>query len=153
MQTWLQSLGQEGPWRREWQPTPVFLPGEFHGQRNLVDYSPWGRKESDTTKQLILFSPCLHHQNIRRRKKMAEVEKHSCQALYNSKILQQPSGSTMICVYANSTSLASFQPHPTDIFAFPWTHKAHSCLTGLALFSLMPEMLFPRHLCRQPPLL
>ena len=36
-------------WRREWQPTPVFLPGEFHGQRSLVGYSPWGRKESDTT--------------------------------------------------------------------------------------------------------
>ena len=36
-------------WRRKWQPTPVFLPGEFHGQRSLADYSPWGRKESDTT--------------------------------------------------------------------------------------------------------
>ena len=42
------------PWRREWQPTPVFLPGESHRQRSLVDYSPWGRKESDTTKQLTL---------------------------------------------------------------------------------------------------
>ena len=30
------------PWRREWLPTPVFLPGEFHGQRTLVGYSPWG---------------------------------------------------------------------------------------------------------------
>ena len=29
-------------WRRKWQPTPVFLPGESHGQRSLVDYSPWG---------------------------------------------------------------------------------------------------------------
>ena len=37
------------PWRREWQPTPVFLPGESHGQRSLVGYSPWGCKESDTT--------------------------------------------------------------------------------------------------------
>ena len=37
------------PWRREWLPTPVFLPGEFHGQRSLVGYSPWGPKESDTT--------------------------------------------------------------------------------------------------------
>ena len=37
------------PWRREWQPTPVFLPGEFHGQRSLVGYSPWGCKESDKT--------------------------------------------------------------------------------------------------------
>ena len=35
--------------RREWQPTPVFLPREFHGQRSLVGYSPWGHKESDTT--------------------------------------------------------------------------------------------------------
>ena len=42
------------PQRREWQLTPVFLPGEFHGQRNLVGYSPWGRKESDTTEQLTL---------------------------------------------------------------------------------------------------
>ena len=35
------------PWRRKCQPTPVFLPGKFHGQRNLVGYSPWGHKESD----------------------------------------------------------------------------------------------------------
>ena len=34
------------PWRREWLPTPVFLPGEFHGQRSLVGYSPWGHKET-----------------------------------------------------------------------------------------------------------
>ena len=40
------------PWRMAWQPTPVFLPGEFHGQRSLVGYSPWGHKESDTTEQL-----------------------------------------------------------------------------------------------------
>ena len=37
------------PWRRKWQPTPVFLPGESHGWRNLAGYSPWGRKEADTT--------------------------------------------------------------------------------------------------------
>ena len=30
------------PWRRKWQPTPVFLPGKSHGQRSLVGYSPWG---------------------------------------------------------------------------------------------------------------
>ena len=40
------------PWRREWLPTPVFLPGEFHGQRSLAGYSQWGHKESDTTEQL-----------------------------------------------------------------------------------------------------
>ena len=35
------------PWRRKWQPTPVFLPEETHGQRSLVGYGPWGHKESD----------------------------------------------------------------------------------------------------------
>ena len=38
----------------EEQPTPLFLPGELHGQRSLVGYSPWGRKESDTAEQLAL---------------------------------------------------------------------------------------------------
>ena len=37
------------PWRREWEPTPIFLPGEFHGQRRLAGYGPWGCKELDTT--------------------------------------------------------------------------------------------------------
>ena len=37
------------PWKRALQPTPVFLPGEFHGQRSLVGYSPQGHKDSDTT--------------------------------------------------------------------------------------------------------
>ena len=37
------------PWRRKWQPTPVFLPGEFHGQRNRAGYSPWDHRELDTT--------------------------------------------------------------------------------------------------------
>ena len=42
------------PWRRKRLPTAVFLPGEFHRQRSLVGYSPWGHKESDTTEQLTL---------------------------------------------------------------------------------------------------
>ena len=41
-------------WRREWLPTPVFLPGESYGERSLVGYSPWGHKELDTTEQLTL---------------------------------------------------------------------------------------------------
>ena len=40
------------PWRRKWQPTPVLLPGESHGGRSLVGYSPWSHKESDTTDRL-----------------------------------------------------------------------------------------------------
>ena len=41
-------------WRRKWQPTPVLLPGKSYGQRSLVGYSPWGRKESDMTERLHL---------------------------------------------------------------------------------------------------
>ena len=56
------------PWRRERLPTPIFLPGECHGKRNLADYSPWGHKElhmtehTHTTKQPFFFSfslPCV----------------------------------------------------------------------------------------------
>ena len=46
-ETWIQSLGQDDPLQKELLPTPVFLPGEFHGQRRLTGYSPWGHKESD----------------------------------------------------------------------------------------------------------
>ena len=49
-ETWVWSLGQEDPPEKE--PTPVFLPGKPNGQRSLVGYSPWGRKESDTTERL-----------------------------------------------------------------------------------------------------
>ena len=61
------------PWRKEWQPTPVFLPGEFHGQRSLVGYSPWSRTKSDTTERLthteaplslfnVVFHPAFKHE-------------------------------------------------------------------------------------------
>ena len=52
-------------WRRKWQPTPVFLPGESHGRRSMVGYSPWGCKESYTTEQLhslhLFVSPLRYH--------------------------------------------------------------------------------------------
>ena len=62
-ETWVGSLGQEFhpdqewqefsiPWRREWQPIPVFLPEKSHGQRSLVGYSPWCPKKSCGTEQL-----------------------------------------------------------------------------------------------------
>ena len=42
------------PWRRKWQPTPVFLPGKSHGQRSLAGYSSWGHKESDMTEHACI---------------------------------------------------------------------------------------------------
>ena len=62
------------PWRRERLPTPVFWPGDFHGQRGLVGYSPWGYKESDTTEWLSLsafFIIQLSHLHKRIRKTKA----------------------------------------------------------------------------------
>ena len=53
-ETQVQFLVGKIPWRREWQPTPVFLPGEFHGQRNLAGYRPWGRQQLDMTEWLTL---------------------------------------------------------------------------------------------------
>ena len=49
---WFPSPGQEDPLEEEMATTPVFLPGKSHGQRSLVGYNLWGRKESDTTEQL-----------------------------------------------------------------------------------------------------
>ena len=51
-ETCVRSLGRKIPWRRKWQPAPLFLPGESRGQRSLVGYSPRGLKESDTTERL-----------------------------------------------------------------------------------------------------
>ena len=51
-ETWVRSLGWEDPWEKERLPTPVFCPGESHGQRSLVSYNPWGRKDLETTSQL-----------------------------------------------------------------------------------------------------
>ena len=55
IQVW--SLGGEDPLEKEWQPTSVFLPGESYGQRSGVGYSPWGRKELDTTERDERWQP------------------------------------------------------------------------------------------------
>ena len=72
------------PWRRAWQPTPVFLPGESDGQRSLADYSPWGHKESDRTEQLSAhMCHSLENQVIRvklfiNRKLLSTSKSHCC---------------------------------------------------------------------------
>ena len=50
------SLGLKDPWRRKWQPTPVFFLGKSYGQKSLARYSPWGHKELDMTEQLSTWS-------------------------------------------------------------------------------------------------
>ena len=52
------------PWRRAWQPTPVFLNGESHGQGSLVGYTPWGHRESDTRYLKLSFQHFLKSDNV-----------------------------------------------------------------------------------------
>ena len=53
------------PERRKWQPTPVFSPGEFHGQRSPADCGPWGCKESDTTEHsCVQYTPAIPHLGV-----------------------------------------------------------------------------------------
>ena len=53
---WFNPWVRKIPWRRVWQPTPVFLPRESHGQRSLAGCSPWGRKDSDTAERLSMHT-------------------------------------------------------------------------------------------------
>ena len=63
-ETWAQSLGSEDCLRRDWLPILVFLPGESHGARSLVGYSPRGPRELDTTERLSLFTFTLKENSI-----------------------------------------------------------------------------------------
>ena len=54
VQPWVRKI----PWRKEWQSTPVFLPGEFHGQRSLLDYSPWACRVGQDWATNVLGSIC-----------------------------------------------------------------------------------------------
>ena len=56
-ETWVRSLGQEDPLKKEMAPTPVFLPEKSHGPRSLEGCSPWGLKESDVTERLTHTRP------------------------------------------------------------------------------------------------
>ena len=73
-ETWAPSLGWKIPWRKKWQPIPVFLPGKSHGQRGLAGYSPWGSK---TWTQL---STCLLHLSREELSKVLEASGH-CQKM------------------------------------------------------------------------
>ena len=62
-ETQVQTRVKKIPWRRQWLPTPLFFPGEFHEERNLSGYTLWGGKESDMTEQLTV-SLLIHPQHI-----------------------------------------------------------------------------------------
>ena len=67
-------------WRRKWQPTPVLLPGESHGQRSLADYCLWGPKESDRTERLNHHHHCvlgMQSSQIRYNAHLIDRQRHS----------------------------------------------------------------------------
>ena len=88
------------PWRREWEPTPVFLPGDSHGQRSLVNCRPWGRKELDTTERLthththtqtvILTAGWIGIQNVRGSKRLRGFPKKSSSCIHTCKAHRWP---------------------------------------------------------------
>ena len=126
------------PWRRKWQPTPIFLPGEFHGQRSLVGYSPWGRKESDTTdyKSTILQFP-----NVWLKNKMAHLFSFSDikkdlkrYGLSDHKLSLV--NYVAICYLPSKTFGTSGNLHQVNVYCVSWTilHCLnilvnHNCLT------------------------
>ena len=69
------------PWRRKWQPAPVFLPGESHGPRSLVGYCPWDHKESDTTERRH-----FHFQQPERLTLVEPIERSWQNSLISSKL-------------------------------------------------------------------
>ena len=112
------------PWidrRREWQPTPVFLPGEFYGQRRLPGYSLWGCKESDTAERLTHHNENIDPQNDYYNKEYEYIYyPHFSYAPLNPSLSLLPSTSPLPQTQANCTVT-------TGYFAFSrilnkWNH-------------------------------
>ena len=102
-------------WRRKWQSTPVLLPGKSHGQRSLVGYSPWGRKESDTTERLHFCLPfvkekqvteCLHFTVT-----VAATTRHSFQCRLSVYSSQMPTGALTLPSLKQQMQSGHWGPH------------------------------------------
>ena len=105
------------PWRRKWQPTPAFLPGESHRERSLAGYSPWGKRVGcDWVTNTYLFLACVHV--------------HAC-ALICAQVLEQ-GGSTgsrgqTLPSGLRDLRLSSRSAHPNSQ---PWSPAPGSCVSG-----------------------
>ena len=120
-------------WSREWQSTPVFIPGKFHGQRSLAVYSSWGCNESDTTEWLS-----AHKDRLRRGKRF-----HRCQRRH-----QSPGSETKDFITHGTASNISFRLELVPLFlkyfreirSGPGRYWAHS---GFMLQQRKPEFKKP----------
>ena len=124
------------PWRRAWQPTPVFWSGEFHGWRSLAGYSPRGHKESDMTEQLstaksIHDSFCFylkltqHFNQLCFNKNFSKKTQQKCDPVISSQNWIPPSPSK---AQSLSSSLWWHILHTTVTCVYPLTHVcANAC--------------------------
>ena len=112
------------PGGREWQPTPVFLPGIFHGQRSLAGYSSWGHKESDMTEQLT--HTCMHV--------CTRAHTHTC-----SKFSILKPEKYLMVLLVDSTCHHFFTKHWCSCFLFVWAIWSNQfCLLILKLTRHIP---------------
>ena len=120
------------PWRRKWQPTPVFLPGESHGQRNLMGCSPRGPKELGMTERLH-----LHFQSLCKSPYGLIFNLMSLSSLRSSLSLLF---SSQACLLAAPSCLQPSSSFPVWAPAVPSPWKAHltdTCLAPLCLLSFV----------------
>ena len=133
----------ETPWRRKWQPTPVFFPGKFHGQRSLVGYSPWGDKRIGHDLATKQQQPLI--ENWRKEKgetvlgklrdwgKRKRMELTGCrggQGKTQSHIGKQ----TIWLAGVEALGAVFTPPHPCVLLAFPaWTEKQSTVTTLCSL--------------------
>ena len=96
------------PWRRKWQPTPVFLPGEFHGQRGLVGYRTWGCKELDATE--VTWHTSMHQLSM-------------CQARLTSCVAE--------CGSRNEICTEIKRSHTSKIWKFQFSQNGKKWLSNL----------------------
>ena len=89
------------PWRRDWQPIPVFLPGEFHGQRSLASCSPWGCKESDMTEQLTHTHTHTHTHTRLGTAQEDHEDPRGCREVKQSKVTPRLKGNPLPLPFAS----------------------------------------------------
>ena len=120
------SLGWCDPWRRKWLPTPVFLPGESHGQRSLAGYSSWGRKASYMTEHTRI---CCYSSN----KDPYILIKLSLDILKVTEIFVK--NSTSLDFLENLEDLAILDMHPIVVTSGPESWLPLACATQFLIVS------------------
>ena len=106
------------PWRRKWQPSPVFLPGKSHGQRSLVGYCPLGHKESDTTKGLSTHT---------------HTHTSCCISFPQPGTVLSPAVVVLDSIKKCRLFLLEADPQLGSIQHFPWPDLGHASLAGIPL--------------------